>query len=75
MKLKDRIRTHFQTGITYRELLDLVYPWEEYPDSRRRSMNGGPPGCAMAFGRALRELGLRREWKTDIVHKTQACEF
>ncbi len=41
----------------YHDMLERVFPRSEYPDAWRYSSNGGPPGCAMTFGRALRMLG------------------
>ncbi len=42
--------------LEYHALLWQVFPLDEYPASYRNSSNGGPPGCAMAFGKALREM-------------------
>lgn len=59
--LHSRILCHYQAGTTgYHTLLRAVFPEDEYPRAFRYQQNGGPPGCAMAFGRALRKLGLRR---------------
>lgn len=55
--IKDRIRAHYRPGIDYWDLLHAVFPRIEYPRAWEYSSNGGPPGCAMAFGRALREMG------------------
>ncbi len=66
MKIKDRIRKHYVLGIDYHTLMGLVFPIEDYPGAWRCSMNGGPPGCAMAFGRALRQMGGARG-RDDIV--------
>jgi hypothetical protein len=60
VRIKDRIRIVLEANggrMSYCDLLDAVFPVAEYPDSRRHSSNGGPPGCAMALGRALREVG------------------
>ncbi len=40
----------------YHDLLWKVFPRDEYLKSYQNSSNGGPPGCAMAFGKALREM-------------------
>jgi hypothetical protein len=40
----------------YGHLILKVWPPDKYPRAYRRSCNGGPPGVAMAFGRALREM-------------------
>ena len=42
--------------LEYHALLYQVFPRNEYPKSYRNSSNGGPPGCAMALGKALREM-------------------
>lgn len=57
MKIADRIRKAYQPGIEYTDLMTAVFPSEEYPRAWNISSNGGPPGCAMAFGRAIREMG------------------
>jgi hypothetical protein len=41
----------------YHAMLATVFPESEYPRAHRISNNGGPPGCAMAFGSALRRMG------------------
>ena len=41
----------------YHDLMSAVFPIEDYPRAFRRAVQGGPPGCVIAFGRALRELG------------------
>jgi len=37
-------------------LMHKVFPQDIYPKAWRYQTNGGPPGCTMAFGRAVREL-------------------
>lgn len=54
--IKARIRAAYYPGISYHELLELTFPPAEYPDAWHGRRDGGPPGCAMAFGRALREM-------------------
>jgi hypothetical protein len=58
--IKDRIKSAMgdKRTIGYFDLMDAVFPRDHYPRARNYSLNGGPPGCAMALGRALRELGL-----------------
>lgn len=59
LPLKERITYHYGPGcLDYHTLLDRVFPPKHFPKARRCSSNGGPPGCAMAFGKALRELGI-----------------
>lgn len=41
---------------SYYRLMELVFPPLEYPRAYRRSANGGPPGAAMALGKALRKM-------------------
>jgi hypothetical protein len=41
---------------TYYLTMLAVFPPNEYPDAWRYSSNGGPPGCAMTFGAALRKM-------------------
>jgi len=44
-------------GVCYYALLRATFPDDQYPRAMRPSSNGGPPGCAMAFGLALRKIG------------------
>lgn len=41
---------------SYYQLIYDVWPRDQYPRAHRGSSNGGPPGVAMSFGRALREM-------------------
>lgn len=40
----------------YHALMYKVWSHDKYPRAYRHSSNGGPPGVAMIYGRALREL-------------------
>ena len=63
LPLKDRIANALGKAggcMTYHALMVECFPFEKYPKAWRYQSNGGPPGCAMAFGRALREMGCRR---------------
>lgn len=58
--LKDRIRNALVAAggrTNYHDLMYVVFPGDVYPKAWRYQSNGGPPGCAMAFGKALREMG------------------
>ena len=47
--------------MSYHDLMLKLWPPADYPRAWRYSSNGGPPGCAIAFGRAvgqLRRLGM-----------------
>lgn len=55
---RDLLRKHCE--VTYHALLEAVFPPTWYPRAWRRSVNGGPPGCAMPFGHALRQMGGSR---------------
>lgn len=57
--LKERIRAALSGGPrSYYAVMHDVFPEEQFPRAWRASVNGGPPGCAFAFGRALREMGV-----------------
>lgn len=59
LPLKDRIRAALVDGPkSYYQVMREVFPEEQFPRAFQQSSNGGPPGCAMAFGRALREMGI-----------------
>jgi hypothetical protein len=44
--------------LDYHALMSRVFPRDEYPNAYRYSSNGGPPGCAMTFRKALNRLGM-----------------
>ena len=55
--LKERIRTHYRAGVTdYNLLMQACFPPETHPEAFGYPTRGGPPGCAMAFNRALSEM-------------------
>lgn len=55
--LKERIRYYFGPSCNgYYELMLACFKPELHPKAWNYSSNGGPPGCAMAFGKALREM-------------------
>jgi hypothetical protein len=58
--LKTRVLLAFgeKRTVGYYDLMYAVFPKEQYPKAYRRSSNGGPYGCCMALGRAIRELRL-----------------
>ncbi len=58
--LRQRIQEAYEPGIDYHQLMRRVFPPEHYPKAWNYSSNGGPPGCAMTFGKGLREMGGRR---------------
>ena len=59
--IESRIRAVMgsKTTMQYHDLIHLVFPPEKYPNAYNYSVNGGPPGCAMAFGAAIRRMGGR----------------
>lgn len=57
LPLVDRIRYAWSPGIRYYDLMRAAFPTDEFPDAFRTPNRGGPPGCAMAFGAALRRMG------------------
>ncbi len=40
----------------YAELRDATFPTDQYPRAFNYQSNGGPPGCQMAFARAMKQL-------------------
>lgn len=61
--LKTRIKDSLiKSGgvINYHALMVECFPFDEYQKAWRYQSRGGPPACAMAFGKALRELGCIR---------------
>lgn len=67
--IADRIRQNYTLGITYHELMRLVFPEDLYPNAYRYQSNGGPPGCAMAFGKALRKLNMSRDFNSQRIYE------
>jgi hypothetical protein len=52
--------SEFQYGKAgYHALMRKVWPSDKYPRAFRHSVNGGPPGVAMVYGKALSELQRR----------------
>ena len=45
---------------SYTALRAALFDPEDYPNAWRCSARGGPPGCAMALGAALRKAGIAR---------------
>lgn len=66
-RIDDRVKRHLKPGITYYELMRLVFPEDEYPRAWRGAAKGGPSGCAMAFGASLRRLNLTRDYSNRSV--------
>ncbi|WP_186083622.1 hypothetical protein [Burkholderia gladioli] len=70
-RLKDRIRAALAAAprgemvvprsMTFAALAQEVFPEEHFPKAFRYQANGGPPGCYMALGRAVRELRDAKE--------------
>lgn len=61
--LKERILTALEKAggsMPRHDLMRAVFPPDEYPKAWNYQANGGPPGCAMPFGRAVREMGCRQ---------------
>jgi len=70
-----RIREAWHQGISYWTLQVAVFPESDYPRAWNYSSNGGPPGCAMSFGRALRELGMIRDHRDNTMSRpTEQCK-
>ena len=64
--IKTRIQNAFKEGdyeLSYHQLLGRVFPADDYPKAWRYSCNGGPPGCAMAFRKALNGMGMRGHYR------------
>lgn len=57
LAIKDRILAAYRPGISYYDLIHAVFPDNQYPRAFRHAPGGGPPGCAMAFGNALKKMG------------------
>lgn len=57
--IRDRIRAAMKdrSSADYYEIITATFPDDQFPRAFRYTVNGGPPGCAMAFGRALRQMG------------------
>lgn len=60
--LRARIDHYYRHGWRdYHGLLAKCFPPRIHAKAWRCSSNGGPPGCAMAFGAAVRRMGLQLE--------------
>lgn len=56
LRILSALSTHHRGQASYYGLMRDVWPPEQFPRAYRHSVNGGPPGVAMSFGRALNEL-------------------
>jgi hypothetical protein len=52
--LKRRIREAYKQTRQYHDLMRIAFPDQS---AHRGATQGGPPACAMPFGRAIREMG------------------
>lgn len=69
--LKERILAAMASGPKgYHAVMREVFPEEHFPQAFRRASKGGPPGAAVAFGRALRELGICSTRRRGFGHGT-----
>jgi hypothetical protein len=59
MKIEDRIKNALEDrkSAKYWELMNAVFPPDQYPKAYNYSSNGGPPGCSMAFNKAIKKMG------------------
>ncbi len=69
LPIVQRLAAAFKPGIKRMELMRAIFPESQFPRAWRPSGNGGPPGCAMAFGAALRKYGYRVNWDDNTVWK------
>jgi len=64
--IKERIREAYEPdspqGMRYYTLAEKVFPVDQFPRAWRGATGGGPPGCAMALSRAIREMGGDKTW-------------
>ena len=63
-RIVDALKKQHRQRMNYHSLMYELWPPDQHPKAWRHSSNGGPPGCCMAFGRALSQLtkkGLVRE--------------
>ncbi len=58
-KINDRIieALNGRTSAPYHDLMNAVFPRDQFPRAYNHQANGGPPGCAMAFNKALTSMG------------------
>lgn len=55
-RILEAIKASGKLDVDYYEIMRAVWPPDKYPRAYRHSANGGPPGVAMVFGKALREM-------------------
>lgn len=61
MTLNERIMAALANGPVNRiRLRTIVFPPNEHPNAHRYQTNGGPPGCVMAIGKALKRLKCKQ---------------
>lgn len=60
-KIVEMLERQPRQRMDYHEMMHALWPPAQHPKAWRYSSNGGPPGCAMSFGRAdcrVRHHGL-----------------
>ncbi len=55
----------------YHRVMYLIWPPSEYPKAYRYRSEGGPPGVAMVFGKALNTAGYARDFESGRISKTK----
>jgi len=69
LPIKERIAKALADGPKdYWDVMFEVFPREQFPRAWRYRAGGGPPGCAMAFGRALRQMGIADHGRDGTPH-------
>ena len=79
MKIKDRIIAALASApgrsMRYHDLAYCVFPPDKYPRAWRSRAGGGPPGCAMAFGRALREMSESKMIESSYTGRGYTADY
>jgi len=57
IKERPRLAMGNKPFMRYHDMMDAVFPRDDFPDSWHHATKGGPPGCARAFGSALARYG------------------
>ena len=63
--IKERLRMVIgnKPSMCYHDMMERVFPIDDFPNAWQSATRGGPPGCARAFGAALNRYGYSTIWR------------
>lgn len=64
-RIEERLRIAMggKSSMPYHDMMDAVFPIDDFPNAWRAATKGGPPGCARSFGSSLNRYGYTTNGK------------